>query len=215
MRASVVARALTIAGVDHVTWLARDAHDAPREGILASTSHGELRFRPAGIGAGAPLGRSLQDPRGVQWSVEGPLAAIGGSCARGTAVDARLPGRARARVGGAHVPVLGRGAAVGGARIRVRRLGTPGACRRWQPRLAARVGLTRRADRLRREMPEQEPAQWAIRDVAGSCSHISAWPTSGARARAGACAGALLDNRERERLGGRAQPPSLADQRTL
>src|SRR6202020_788676 len=34
MRASVLARALAIDGVEHVIWLARDAHDEPREAIF-------------------------------------------------------------------------------------------------------------------------------------------------------------------------------------
>jgi predicted AlkP superfamily pyrophosphatase or phosphodiesterase len=69
MRASVVARALAIDGVDLVMWLERDAHEAPREAVLASPVHGELRFRPGG---------PLHDPRGVAWSVEGALAVLDG-----------------------------------------------------------------------------------------------------------------------------------------
>jgi hypothetical protein len=76
MRASVVTRALAIDGVEHVMWLARDAHDAPLEGIISSASNGELRFRPDG---------PLADPRGGAWSVEGPLAVIGA-----TVTDGRL-----------------------------------------------------------------------------------------------------------------------------
>ena len=80
MRASVVARALTIDGVEHVMWLGRDAHERPCEGIIASSAHGELRFRPAAASDGlAGEEQSLQDPRGVRWSVEGPLVAIGGT----------------------------------------------------------------------------------------------------------------------------------------
>jgi Type I phosphodiesterase / nucleotide pyrophosphatase len=67
MRASVATRALTIEGVEHVMWLARDAHDVPREGIISSAIHGELRFCPGG---------PVEDRRGVCWSVEGALAAI-------------------------------------------------------------------------------------------------------------------------------------------
>jgi hypothetical protein len=70
MRASVAARALQIDGVDLVMWLERDAHDAPREGVIASPSRGELRFAPGG---------PLLDPRGVAWSVDGALASIDGS----------------------------------------------------------------------------------------------------------------------------------------
>lgn len=67
MRASVVTRALAIGGVEHVMWLGRDAHDVPCEGIISSPVHGELRFRPGG---------TVEDSRGVPWSVEGPLAVI-------------------------------------------------------------------------------------------------------------------------------------------
>jgi hypothetical protein len=68
MRAFVETRALAIEGVDLVMWLERDAHDAPREGVISSPVHGELRFAPGG---------ALVDPRGGAWSVEGALAAIG------------------------------------------------------------------------------------------------------------------------------------------
>jgi predicted AlkP superfamily pyrophosphatase or phosphodiesterase len=70
MRASVVTRSLAIDGIEHVMWLARDAHDEPSEGIVSSPEHGELRFRPGG---------ALEDLRGARWSVDGPLAAIGAS----------------------------------------------------------------------------------------------------------------------------------------
>jgi hypothetical protein len=80
MRASVVARALAIEGIEHVMWLARDAHEVPHEGILASRAHGELRFRPApGADRLAGAGDVVEDPRGVRWSLEGPLSVIGGS----------------------------------------------------------------------------------------------------------------------------------------
>jgi predicted AlkP superfamily pyrophosphatase or phosphodiesterase len=67
MRASVVTRALAIDGVEHVMWLARDAHDVPREGIIASRLHGELRFCPGG---------AVEDLRGVRWSIEGSLEVV-------------------------------------------------------------------------------------------------------------------------------------------
>jgi hypothetical protein len=66
MRASVVARALAIEGVDLVLWLERDAHDAPREGVIASAL-GELRFAPGG---------ELRDVRGRRWSIEGAREVI-------------------------------------------------------------------------------------------------------------------------------------------
>ncbi|HEX5852416.1 MAG TPA: alkaline phosphatase family protein [Solirubrobacteraceae bacterium] len=69
MRASVVARALAIDGVDLVMWLERDAHEQPREGVIASARHGELRFAPDG---------PVTDLRGASWNVDGALAAIDG-----------------------------------------------------------------------------------------------------------------------------------------
>ena len=67
MRASVVACALSIEGVDQVMWLARDSHERPSEGIISAPRHGELRFAPGG---------AIEDARGARWSVEGPLAVI-------------------------------------------------------------------------------------------------------------------------------------------
>jgi hypothetical protein len=52
-------------------WLERDAHEAPREGVIASPLHGELRFAPDGAGG------TLVDLRGASWNVEGALTAIG------------------------------------------------------------------------------------------------------------------------------------------
>ncbi|MGH2877682.1 MAG: alkaline phosphatase family protein, partial [Solirubrobacteraceae bacterium] len=71
MRASVVPRALALEGVDLVIWLERDAHDDPREAVIASPDRGELRFAPEGAG-----GR-VTDARGCGWSIEGSPAAIG------------------------------------------------------------------------------------------------------------------------------------------
>jgi predicted AlkP superfamily pyrophosphatase or phosphodiesterase len=70
IRALVEARALGMEGIDLVMWLERDAHENPREGVISSPEHGELRFRP---------GDSVVDLRGGAWSVEGSLAAIDGA----------------------------------------------------------------------------------------------------------------------------------------
>jgi Type I phosphodiesterase / nucleotide pyrophosphatase len=67
MRASVVARALAIDGVDLVAWLAYDAHDRPSEGVLCKPDRGELRFAPGG---------DLRDARGVAWHVDGELSVL-------------------------------------------------------------------------------------------------------------------------------------------
>jgi hypothetical protein len=68
MRASVVTRALALEGVDLVLWLERDARETPREAVIASGQRGELRFAPDG---------PLADSRGREWSVEGELAVLG------------------------------------------------------------------------------------------------------------------------------------------
>jgi hypothetical protein len=67
MRASVVARALAIEGVDLVAWLAYDAHDLPSEGVVRSPDRGELRFAPGG---------DLLDAHGASWHVDGALGVL-------------------------------------------------------------------------------------------------------------------------------------------
>jgi hypothetical protein len=67
MRASVVARALVIEGVDLVAWLSYDAHDLPSEGVVCSPGRGELRFAPGG---------ELLDARGGSWHVDGALGVL-------------------------------------------------------------------------------------------------------------------------------------------
>jgi predicted AlkP superfamily pyrophosphatase or phosphodiesterase len=78
MRASVVARALPIEGVDLVIWLERDAHDRPREAVIASPARGELRFAPGGVGRADGVDGTgiVHDARGREWSVEGSLEAL-------------------------------------------------------------------------------------------------------------------------------------------
>jgi Type I phosphodiesterase / nucleotide pyrophosphatase len=158
MRASVVALALAIDGVDLVMWLERTAHDAPREGVIASAERGELRFAPGG---------RVKDARGVAWSVAGALAAIDGFLdADGLLLTPAYPD-ALARVWAALMcptsgEVLlsaapgyefldwGRQAHVGG--------GSHGSLHASDS-LGALVlcGV---------DLPDPEPAQWAIRDVA-------------------------------------------------
>jgi hypothetical protein len=82
MRASVATRALAIDGIDLVMWLERDAHEAPREGVISSPVHGELRFAPGG---------PLVDPRGLSWSVEGALGAISASVQDGLLLSPAYP----------------------------------------------------------------------------------------------------------------------------
>ena len=82
MRASTVALALALDGVDLVLWLERDAHDAPREGVIASSRHGELRFAPGG---------QVRDPRGLSWNLDGQLGVIGGSLEDGRLLSPDSP----------------------------------------------------------------------------------------------------------------------------
>ncbi|HEX3910875.1 MAG TPA: alkaline phosphatase family protein [Solirubrobacteraceae bacterium] len=157
MRASVVTRALAIEGVEHVIWLARDAHDRPSEGIIGGRGRRELRFRPGG---------ELRDPRGARWSLEGSLETIGGHVEDGSLHTPDFPD-VLARVWAALtcpnsgevllscVPGYefldwGRQAHVGG--------GSHGSLHASDS-LGALVfcGL---------ELPERDPGQWAIRDVA-------------------------------------------------
>ena len=167
MRASVVTRAVAIDGVDHVMWLARDAHDVPREGIVSSAVHGELRFRPGQAADRVGPSRTLRDLRGVLWSVEGPLAAIGGSLDEAGNLSTPDYPDVLARVWAALTcstsgEVLlsaapgyefvdwGRQAHVGG--------GSHGSLHASDS-LGALIAYGV-------ELPAEEPAQWAIRDVA-------------------------------------------------
>jgi Type I phosphodiesterase / nucleotide pyrophosphatase len=162
MRATVATRAAAIDGVDLVMWLERDAHDVPREAVIASTTHGELRFAPRDAGGNAI------DPRGLAWSVDGALAAIGASVQDGRLLSPDYPD-ALARVWSALTcptsgEVLlsatpgyefvdwGRQAHVGGGSH-----GSLHACDSLGALVLAGVCLP---------APAAQPAQWAIRDVA-------------------------------------------------
>jgi hypothetical protein len=157
MRATVAARALAIEGVEHVMWLARDAHEKPSEGIIASRTGAELRFSPGG---------PLQDARGEDWSVEGELAVIEASVSDGCISTTAYPD-ALARVWAALTcpnsgEVLlsaapgyefsdwGRQAHVGGGSH-----GSLHACDSLGALVVCGV-----------QLPENGPSQWAIRDVA-------------------------------------------------
>jgi hypothetical protein len=157
MRASVTALALGIEGVDLVMWLERDAHDRPREGVIATSGRGELRFAPGG---------ALTDARGVSWTVDGELGVLGARVQGGVLESPDYPD-ALARTWSALLcptsgEVLlsaapgyefldwGRQAHVGG--------GSHGSLHATDS-LGALVlsGV---------ELPDPAPAQWAIRDVA-------------------------------------------------
>jgi hypothetical protein len=157
MRASVVTRALTIEGVEHVMWLARDAHEAPHEGIISSSAHGELRFSPGG---------PLQDARGVHWSVEGPLAVIDASVGDGRLLTPDYPD-VLARVWAALTcPTSGEvllSAAPGYEFIDWGRQAHVGGGSHGSLHASDSLGALIACGV---ELPAQEPAQWAIRDIA-------------------------------------------------
>ncbi len=110
MRASVVALAGGIEGVELICWLARDAHEHPSEGVISRPGQGELRFAPGGDlhdtrGRGLARGRRSIRARRVR------------ARRREHACDARLPRRPDARVVRPELPHLGRGPAVGRPRL--------------------------------------------------------------------------------------------------
>jgi hypothetical protein len=157
MRASVAARALAMEGVDLVMWLERDAHDAPREAVIASPAHGELRFAPGG---------SLQDPRGVSWSLEGALAAIAGTVHDGRLLTPDYPD-ALARVWSALT------CATSGEVLLSAAAGREFIDWGGQAHVGGGShGSLHASDSLGAlvlhgvELDEHEPGQWAIRDVA-------------------------------------------------
>ena len=157
MRASVVSVALAIEGVEHVMWLARDAHDAAREGIISSPTHGELRFAPDG---------PLQDLRGARWSIDGPLAAIDGSIEDGRLLTPSYPD-VLARVWAAlRCPNSGEvllSAAPGYEFLDWGRQAHVGGGSHGSLHASDSLGALITCGV---ELPDPQPAQWAIRDVA-------------------------------------------------
>jgi predicted AlkP superfamily pyrophosphatase or phosphodiesterase len=157
MRASVETRALAIEGVDLVMWLERDAHEAPREAVIASPAHGELRFAPGG---------PVADVRGRRWSVEGALAAIDGTIDDGRLQTPDYPD-ALGRVWAALTcPTSGEvllSAAPGREFIDWGRQAHVGGGSHGSLHASDSLGALILSGVA---PPEQQPAQWAIRDVA-------------------------------------------------
>ena len=164
MRASVVAIATALDGVDLVMWLERDAREEPREAVVASAERGELRFAPGG---------PTRDARGCGWRVSGELAVLGAEISDGLLSSPDYPD-ALARVWSALMcqtsgEVLlsaspgwefadwGRQAHVGG--------GSHGSLHASDSLGALVIHGA--------ELPDPVPAQWAIRDVAAvALSHF-------------------------------------------
>jgi hypothetical protein len=157
MRASVVTLALALEGVDLVSWLERDTHDRPREGVISSVLHGELRFAPGG---------PLEDLRGARWSVEGALAAIDGTIEDGRLLTPGYPDALARTWAALTCPTSGDvllSAAPGYEFIDWGRQAHVG---------GGSHGSLHGSDSLGALIlcgtppPEQEPAQWTIRDIA-------------------------------------------------
>jgi len=157
MRASVVARVLAIDGIDLVLWLERDAHDAPREGVIANRERGELRFAPGG---------AALDARGCSWNLDGALEVLDASVHDGRLESPDYPDALARAWAALTCPTSGevllsaapdyefidwgRQAHVGGGSH-----GSLHACDSLGALVISGVAL-----------PAPEPAQWAIRDVA-------------------------------------------------
>jgi predicted AlkP superfamily pyrophosphatase or phosphodiesterase len=158
LRSSVIRRSLQIDGVDLAMWLERSPEGAPPQGVIARPSVGELRFAPGSL---------VADARGCRWDVEGELAVLEGSLREDRLHTPAYPD-ALARVWSALTcptsgDVLlsaapgyefldwGRQAHVGGGSH-----GSLHACDSLGALILCGVGPP----------PAQEPAQWAIRDLA-------------------------------------------------
>jgi hypothetical protein len=146
-----------VEGVDLVMWLERDAHEAPREGVISSPEHGELRFSP---------GDSVVDPRGGRWSVEGALAAVDGAIEDGVLQTPSYPD-ALARVWSALTcPTSGEvllSATPGYEFLDWGRQAHVGGGSHGSLHASDSVGALILSGV---SLPEREPPQWAIRDVA-------------------------------------------------
>jgi hypothetical protein len=157
MRASVVTRALAIEGVDLVMWLERDAHEAPREAVIASPGRGELRFAPEG---------ELQDPRGRRWSVEGELAVLDGRVHDGVLQTPDYPDALARAFSALTCPTSGEvllSASEGFEFIDWGRQAHVGGGSHGSLHASDSLGALLFSGVA---LPEREPAQWAIRDVA-------------------------------------------------
>jgi hypothetical protein len=157
MRASVVTRALALEGIDLVIWLERDTHDRPREGVISSVLHGELRFAPGG---------PVEDLRGVRWSVEGALAAIDGTIEDARLLTPSYPDALARTWAALTCPTSGEvllSAAPGYEFIDWGRQAHVGGGSHGSLHSSDSLGALILCGT---SLPEREPAQWAIRDIA-------------------------------------------------
>jgi hypothetical protein len=171
LRSDVARRALGIEGLELAMWLERDVHGDSVEAVIARPGRGEVRFCPDG---------DILDLRGRSWSLEGALGVLDAdlrdgrliapvhpdaldrvwsalTCATsGDVLLSAAPGHEFADLGGqAHVG--------GGSHGSLRGEDSLGAL------IVCGIDLA------------EEPAQWAIRDVAGlAIDHFEAAPRSAA-----------------------------------
>jgi hypothetical protein len=157
MRASVVTRALAIDGVDLVLWLERDAHDEPREGVISSPLRGELRFAPGG---------PIADARGLSWSLDGALAVLEATIEDGRLLSAAYPDALARTWAALTCPTSGEvllSAAPGFEFLDWGRQAHVGGGSHGSLHASDSLGALILSGV---SMPDPEPAQWAIRDVA-------------------------------------------------
>jgi hypothetical protein len=162
MRASVVTRTLALEGIDLVSWLERDPHDQPREGVISSVTHGELRFAPDG---------PVEDLRGVGWSVEGALEAIDGTIADGRLLTPGYPDALARAWAALTCPTSGDvllSAAPGYEFIDWGRQAHVGGGSHGSLHCSDSLGALILSGT---SLPGPEPAQWAIRDIAPLVLH--------------------------------------------
>jgi Type I phosphodiesterase / nucleotide pyrophosphatase len=158
MRASVVALASSLAGVDLIMWLERDARERPREGVISAPGRGELRFAPGG---------PLLDERGLSWSVEGQLDAIEATVEGGRLASPSYPDALARTWSALSCPTSGEvllSASPGHEFMDWGRQAHVGGGSHGSLHASDSLGALVMSGV---ELPDPAPVQWAIRDVAG------------------------------------------------
>jgi hypothetical protein len=157
VRASVVTRSLALAGVDLVLWLERDAHERPREAVIASPLGGELRFAPGG---------SVRDARGGSWDLDGELGVLGAAIRDGELLSPDYPDALARSWAALTCPTSGEvllSAAPGQEFIDWGRQAHVGGGSHGSLHASDSLGALVLSGV---ELPSPEPRQWAIRDLA-------------------------------------------------
>ena len=152
--------------------VARASSRASTSSMWLATAARRSSAAPAASCA-SPRAASCVDARGERWSVEGELADAARRGPGRPLPEHRVPGRAGPDLVGAALPDRRRRAAVGRARLRVRRLGRRRPRRRRLPRLAAPLRLARRAAVVRHRARLR-----ARRASSGRCATSPRWSAS-------------------------------------